>query len=70
MMPFTPSMLPGAAALDRNLALEVVRVTESSALAASVWIGRGDERAADETAVAAMRRTLNSLTMDGIIANG
>lgn len=70
MMPFTPIMLPGAAALDRNLALEVVRVTESSALAASVWIGRGDERAADETAVAAMRRTLNSLTMDGIIANG
>ena len=71
MTPFTPIMLrPGAAALDRNLALEVVRVTESSALAASVWTGRGDERAADEAAVGAMRRTLNSLAMDGVIANG
>ena len=61
---------PGAAALDRNLALEVVRVTEGSALAASSWVGRGDERAADEAAVAAMRRALNSLAMDGVIANG
>ena len=61
---------PGVAALDRNLALEVVRVTESSALAASVWAGRGEERAADEAAVVAMRQALNSLSMDGVIANG
>ncbi len=56
--------------MDRNLALEVVRVTEASALAASSWIGRGDERAADEAAVDAMLRALNSLAMDGVIANG
>ena len=70
MTPFNPVAYPSAAALDRNLALEVVRVTESSALAASVWVGRGDERAADEAAVVAMRQTLNSLSMDGVIANG
>ena len=71
MPAFNPIMIPpGTAALDRNLALEVVRVTESSALAASVWVGRGDERAADEAAVVAMRRALNSLAMDGVIANG
>lgn len=56
--------------LNRNLALEVVRITESSALAASAWIGRGDAQAADEAAVTAMRDALNTLVMDGIIANG
>ncbi len=71
MAGFPPfKMAPGLAALDRNLALEVVRVTEASALAASAWIGRGDERAADEAAVNAMRRALNGLSMDGVIANG
>jgi fructose-1,6-bisphosphatase II / sedoheptulose-1,7-bisphosphatase len=55
---------------DRNLALEVVRVTEASALAASHWIGRGDEKAADEAAATAMRLALNVLHMDGIIVNG
>ncbi len=58
------------AGLDRNLALEVVRVTEASALAAAQWIGRGDEKAADEAATAAMRQALDSLTMDGMIING
>lgn len=58
------------AQLNRNLALEVVRVTEASALAAAAWIGRGDAQAADEAAVTAMRDTLNTLVMDGIIANG
>jgi len=61
---------PGGTAFDRNLALEVVRVTEASALAASAWTGRGDDRAADEAAVKAMRRALNVLSMDGVIANG
>ena len=60
----------GLAARDRNLALEVVRVTEASALAASVWIGRGDERAADRAALVAMQQALNALAMDGVIANG
>jgi len=67
-MPDRPNPAPGE--LDRNLALEVVRVTEASALAASRWIGRGDEKAADEAAAGAMRRALNVLHMDGVIVNG
>ena len=47
--------------LDRNLALEAVRVTEAAALAASKLMGRGDEKAADQAAVDAMRRALNCL---------
>lgn len=56
--------------LDRNLALEVVRVTEAAALAASAWIGRGDEKAADQAAVDAMRRALNSLYIQGTVVIG
>lgn len=56
--------------LDRNLALEVVRVTEASALAAARRTGRGDEKAADEAACGAMRRALNGVSMTGIIVNG
>ncbi|CAA7621056.1 class II fructose-bisphosphatase [Magnetospirillum sp. SS-4] len=59
-----------SAILDRNLALEVVRVTEASALAAARHAGRGDEKSADEAACAAMRTALNRLTMDGVIVNG
>ncbi|HLO76546.1 MAG TPA: fructose-bisphosphatase class II, partial [Magnetospirillum sp.] len=62
--------VPPPQALDRNLALEVVRVTEASALAAGRWVGRGDEKAADEAATAAMREALNSLAMEGVIVNG
>lgn len=62
--------VPPPHALDRNLALEVVRVTEASALAASRWVGRGDEKAADEAASEAMRQSLNSLAMDGRVVNG
>ncbi|OAN52136.1 fructose 1,6-bisphosphatase [Paramagnetospirillum marisnigri] len=58
------------AVTDRNLALEVVRVTEASALAAARHAGRGDEKAADEAACGAMRRALNRLSMDGVIVNG
>ena len=61
---------PGPVGVDRNLALEVVRVTEASALAAAKWIGRGDARAADEAALAAMKRALNVLMMTGVVANG
>lgn len=56
--------------MDRNLALEVVRVTEAAALAASLLIGRGEEKAADAAAVEAMRETLNSLSIRGRVVIG
>jgi fructose-1,6-bisphosphatase II / sedoheptulose-1,7-bisphosphatase len=56
--------------MDRNLALEVVRVTEAAALAASRQMGRGDEHAADQVAVDAMRRALNSLAIKGTVVIG
>ena len=55
---------------DRNLALELVRVTESAALAASRWVGRGDKNGADEAAVDAMRTVLSTVPMDGIVVIG
>ncbi len=62
--------MPDTARMDRNLALEVVRVTEAAALAASRLMGRGDERAADQVAVDAMRTALNSLSIDGTVVIG
>lgn len=56
--------------MDRNLALEVVRVTEAAALSASLLIGRGDEKLADQAAVDAMRQALNSLAIDGTVVIG
>jgi fructose-1,6-bisphosphatase II / sedoheptulose-1,7-bisphosphatase len=56
--------------LDRNLALDAVRVTEAAALAASRWMGRGDERAADQAAVDAMRGALNVLDIKGTVVIG
>jgi fructose-1,6-bisphosphatase II / sedoheptulose-1,7-bisphosphatase len=56
--------------MDRNLALEAVRVTERAALAASRLMGRGDEKAADQAAVNAMREALNSLPIDGTVVIG
>src|ERR1044072_6126302 len=56
--------------MDRNLALEVVRVTEAAALAASRLMGRGDEKAADQAAVDAMRTALNSLAIEGTVVIG
>tara|TARA_R110000787_G_scaffold28283_13_gene77277 strand:- start:810 stop:1808 length:999 start_codon:yes stop_codon:yes gene_type:complete len=58
------------ATMDRNLALEVVRVTEAAALAASRLMGRGDEREADAVAVDAMRNALNSLDIAGTVVIG
>jgi len=55
---------------DRNLALELVRVTEAGALAASRLVGRGDKEAADQAAVDAMRHMVQSVTMDGIVVIG
>ncbi|NQZ14316.1 MAG: class II fructose-bisphosphatase [Alphaproteobacteria bacterium] len=56
--------------MDRNLALEAVRVTEAAALAASKTVGRGDEKAADRAAVDAMRDALNSLDIRGRVVIG
>ena len=55
---------------DRNLALEIVRVTEAAALAAARWVGRGDKKAADQAAVDAMRLMLDTVAMDGIVVIG
>ena len=56
--------------LDRNLALEAVRVTESAALSSSLYMGRGNENAADQAAVNAMRSFLNNLPIDGTVVIG
>src|SRR6201984_2876275 len=59
--------MPETSKMDRNLALEAVRVTEAAALSASRLMGRGDEKAADQAAVDAMRQALNSLSIDGTV---
>jgi fructose-1,6-bisphosphatase II len=55
---------------DRNLAVELVRVTEAAALAAAQWIGRGDKISADRAAVDAMRAMLDTVEMDGVVVIG
>ena len=56
--------------MDRNLALEFVRVTEAAALACGLWVGKGDRNGADQAACDAMRRTLNGLDISGTIVIG
>ena len=63
-------MVSASQVLDRVLVLEMVRVTEAAAVAASKLIGRGDEKAADHAAVEAMRAALNTLEMDGTVVIG
>jgi fructose-1,6-bisphosphatase II len=55
---------------DRNMAMELVRVTEAAAMAAGRWIGRGDKEAADQAAVDAMRLMIDTVAMDGIVVIG
>jgi fructose-1,6-bisphosphatase II len=55
---------------DRNLALELVRVTEAAALGAARWIGRGEKESADQAAVDAMRLMLDTVSMDGVVVIG
>jgi len=55
---------------DRNLAMELVRVTEAAALAAGRWMGRGDKEGADGAAVEAMRVVLSTVSMDGLVVIG
>ncbi|MCY4311813.1 MAG: class II fructose-bisphosphatase [Rhodospirillaceae bacterium] len=62
--------MPAGDILGRNLALEAVRVTEATALAASRLMGRGDEKSADQAAVDAMRKALNLLHIDGTVVIG
>jgi fructose-1,6-bisphosphatase II len=59
-----------SAAPDRNLALELVRVTESAAMAAAGWVGRGEKEAADQAAVDAMRLMLGTVEMNGVVVIG
>src|SRR5215470_17872717 len=56
--------------LDRNLALDLVRVTEAAAMAAGRWVGRGDKDGGDGAAVDAMRRLINSVSMRGVVVIG
>src|ERR1041385_1770442 len=55
---------------DRNLAMELVRVTEAAAIASARWMGRGDKEGADGAAVDAMRIVLSTVAMDGIVVIG
>jgi len=62
--------LPGDGALDRNLGMELVRVTEAAALSAGRWMGKGAKESADQAAVDAMRFALQSVDMDGVVVIG
>jgi fructose-1,6-bisphosphatase II len=64
------SELPSAGGLDRNIAMELCRVTEAAALAAARWMGRGNKNALDQAAVNAMRDRLKVIQMDGIVVIG
>jgi fructose-1,6-bisphosphatase II len=71
----TDSEIPGAfeiraEAPDRNLALELVRVTEAAAMAAGRWVGRGDKMGADAVAVNAMRHLIATVSMNGVVVIG
>ncbi|MBD0290071.1 MAG: class II fructose-bisphosphatase [Thermoleophilia bacterium] len=61
---------PAGSVPDRNLALELVRVTEAAALGAGRWVGRGDKNAADQAAVDGMRAVLDTVAMAGVVVIG
>ncbi|MBE3011490.1 class II fructose-bisphosphatase [Microbispora sp. NEAU-D428] len=64
------ALATGERAPDRNLALELVRVTEAAAMAAARWVGRGDKNGADGAAVNAMRQLINTVSMKGVVVIG
>src|SRR6202020_3029330 len=69
----TPDLTPlvsEPSAPDRNLALELARVTEAAALAAGRWVGRGDKNGADGAAVSAMRQLISTVSMNGVVVIG
>ncbi|MGH3321827.1 MAG: class II fructose-bisphosphatase [Streptosporangiaceae bacterium] len=65
-----PSRLATGEAPDRNLALELARVTEAAGMAAARWVGRGDKNGADQAAVNAMRQLIRTVSMDGVVVIG
>ncbi|MFC4587353.1 class II fructose-bisphosphatase [Sphaerisporangium corydalis] len=65
-----PALATEDRAPDRNLALELVRVTEAASMAAARWVGRGDKNGADGAAVNAMRQLINTVSMDGVVVIG
>jgi fructose-1,6-bisphosphatase II len=65
-----PSLQVSPQAPDRNLALELVRVTEAAAMAAGRWVGRGDKNGADAAAVNAMRQLIGTVSMNGVVVIG
>ncbi|MEU0936539.1 MULTISPECIES: class II fructose-bisphosphatase [unclassified Embleya] len=65
-----PQLEVAPEAPDRNLALELVRVTEAAAMAAGRWVGRGDKNGADGAAVKAMRGLIHTVSMNGIVVIG
>ncbi len=66
----TEQARPRREAPDRNLALELVRVTEAGAMAAGRWVGRGDKEGGDGAAVDAIRELVNSVSMRGVVVIG
>jgi fructose-1,6-bisphosphatase II len=64
------ALAPGPEAPDRNLALELVRITEAAAMAAGRWVGRGDKNGADGAAVNAMRQLIHTVSMSGVVVIG
>jgi fructose-1,6-bisphosphatase II len=68
--PVPPELAVQRQAPDRNLALELVRVTEAAAMAAARWVGRGDKNGGDGAAVDAMRKLIGTVSMDGVVVIG
>ncbi|HET6625135.1 MAG TPA: class II fructose-bisphosphatase [Nocardioidaceae bacterium] len=68
--PLPPDLSAAHEAPDRNLALELVRVTEAAAMAAGRWVGRGDKNGADGVAVNAMRALISTVGMKGVVVIG
>src|SRR3954462_11337141 len=68
--PVSESLSPAPESPDRNLALELVRVTEAAAMAAGRWVGRGDKNGADAVAVNAMRVMISTIGMNGTVVIG
>jgi len=68
--PLPDELAPAPSSPDRNLALELVRVTEAAAMAAGRWVGRGDKNGADGVAVNAMRTLISTVSMNGVVVIG
>src|SRR5215217_7581856 len=68
--PMPESLAVAPSSPDRNLALELVRVTEAAAMAAGRWVGRGDKNGADAAAVNAMRQLVSTVSMNGVVVIG